>query len=216
MLRLLLEHLRGSASGFEEQHIAALLDALDASRPPVELTLPHGLALTRRGGEAVLGAPAAPLPPLATYHLPIPGVVVTEVGTISAEEAVAPADWSAVPAHVAYLAPAATGLALLVRAWRSGDRLQPLGLAGTRKLQDVFTDAKIPRVERHRVPVVEGPRGIAWVGGLCTAAPYRAAPGEGAVRVTWGPSRDGGSPRQDAPVSGETMEWERDAQAMEQ
>ncbi len=200
MLRLLLEHLRGSAAGFEEQHIAALLDALDAPQPPARLTLPHGLALTCQGGEAMLGEPAAPLPPLATYRLPVPGVVATAAGTISAERVTAPAEWSSVPARVAYLAPAATGAILCVRAWRSGDRLQPLGLVGTRKLQDVFTDAKIPRAERQRIPVVEGPRGIAWVGGLCSAEPYRVAPGEAAVRVTWHePSTRGSKERHGGP-----------------
>jgi tRNA(Ile)-lysidine synthase len=39
---------------------------------------------------------------------------------------------------------------LKVRSWRPGDRL-----AGrTKKLQDVFTDAKIPRAQRHTWPVV--------------------------------------------------------------
>jgi tRNA(Ile)-lysidine synthase len=216
MLRLLLEHLYGSTSGFEEQHIAALLGALDAPTSRVQLTLPHGLAMVRRGGEAVLGAPAAPLPPLATYRLPVPGTVTTEVGIVSAKVVTAPADWSRVPAHVAYLAPAATGPALEVRAWRSGDRLQPLGLAGTRKLQDVLTDAKIPREQRQRVPVVEGRRGIAWVGGLCTAEPYRVAAGESAVRVTWQPAHSASLGHRDGPLRDGVMEWERDAQAMEQ
>ena len=216
MLRLLLEHLHGSTVGFEEQHIAALLDALDAPIPRARLTLPHGLALTCRGGEAVLGAPAGVLPPLATYRLPVPGAVATEVGIISAEEVTAPADWSSVPARVAYLEPAAAGPALGVRAWRSGDRLQPLGLAGTRKLQDVLTDAKVPRSERQRIPVVEGPRGIAWVGGLCTAEPYRVAAGESAVRVTWRPAQGAGPARLDAPLDGGIMERERDAPPMEQ
>ena len=34
---------------------------------------------------------------------------------------------------------------LEVRTWRPGDRMRPLGLGGTKSLQDLFTDRKIPR-----------------------------------------------------------------------
>jgi tRNA(Ile)-lysidine synthetase-like protein len=62
------------------------------------------------------------------------------------------------------------GERLHVRAWRPGDRFRPLGLAYTRKLQDVFTDAKIPRDLRWRLPLVCAGEGaaerIVWVAGL--------------------------------------------------
>lgn len=185
MLRLLLQRLRGPAASFSQRHVAALLAALDAREPRARLTLPHRLELTRQGTQAALGAPAAALPPLATYRLPIPGAIATGVGTLRAERVMAPSDWSHVPPTVAYLALAAAGPSLQVRAWRRGDRLRSLGLAGTRKLQDVFTDASVPRSERQRIPIVDGPHGIAWVGGLCTGEPYRVASGAEAVRVTW-------------------------------
>lgn len=43
---------------------------------------------------------------------------------------------------------------LMVRSWRPGDRFRPGGLGGSKKLQDLFTDRKIPAAERHRLPVV--------------------------------------------------------------
>ncbi len=52
-----------------------------------------------------------------------------------------------------------------VRTWRPGDRMQPLGMSGTRKLQDIFTDVRIPRQWRERIPLVVTPRGIAWIVG---------------------------------------------------
>ncbi|MDP0496289.1 MAG: tRNA lysidine(34) synthetase TilS [Verrucomicrobiota bacterium JB024] len=57
---------------------------------------------------------------------------------------------------------------LLVRQWRDGDRYLPLGAPGTRKLQDCFTDAKIPARERKQLPVVCWGSGniILWVPGL--------------------------------------------------
>ncbi|MBQ9430206.1 MAG: tRNA lysidine(34) synthetase TilS [Kiritimatiellae bacterium] len=43
---------------------------------------------------------------------------------------------------------------LTVRSRMPGDYISPTGLRGTRKLQDVFTDAKLSIVERDQIPVV--------------------------------------------------------------
>jgi tRNA(Ile)-lysidine synthase len=52
-----------------------------------------------------------------------------------------------------------------VRPYRPGDRIQPLGGEGTRKLQDIFTDRKIPRDQRKRIPVVLCRGEIIWLPG---------------------------------------------------
>ena len=57
------------------------------------------------------------------------------------------------------------GSEITVRSRRPGDRFQPSGMAGTRKLQDFFTDAKVPREQRDSVPLLVCHRGIAWVVG---------------------------------------------------
>lgn len=53
-----------------------------------------------------------------------------------------------------------------VRSWRPGDRLRPWGLRGSKKLQDLFVDAKIPREDREKIPVVTDQKGILWVPGF--------------------------------------------------
>ena len=65
----------------------------------------------------------------------------------------------------AYLDRACLGDLLEVRTRRPGDRFQPLGLAGEKKLQDFFTDARVPRDWRDWVPLLVTQRGIAWVVG---------------------------------------------------
>lgn len=40
------------------------------------------------------------------------------------------------------------------RTWLPGDRLRPVGLAGSKKLQDMFVDRKVPKDARHRWPVL--------------------------------------------------------------
>lgn len=52
-------------------------------------------------------------------------------------------------------AAAVAGRDLVFRSWRAGDRMQPLGMTGSKKLSDIFTDLKVPRVERNARVVVE-------------------------------------------------------------
>ena len=63
---------------------------------------------------------------------------------------------------------------LFVRSWRPGDVLHPLGLSGRKKVQDLFVDRKVPRGERHPVPIVTAADGrIVWVAGLALGEAFR-------------------------------------------
>src|SRR6185436_3664348 len=55
---------------------------------------------------------------------------------------------------------------IIVRSWQPGDAFQPVGMQGrTKKLQDYFSDIKLPRQARHQIPLVVAPEGILWVVG---------------------------------------------------
>jgi tRNA(Ile)-lysidine synthase len=62
---------------------------------------------------------------------------------------------------------------LTVRAWRAGDRMRPLGLDGTKSLQDLFTDRKVPRSLRQALPVVQSDDEIAWVAGVAVSDAFK-------------------------------------------
>jgi len=54
---------------------------------------------------------------------------------------------------------------LNIRSWQPGDRFRPLGLEGTKKLQDFFTDTKVPRSRRGQIPLLCDRKGICWLMG---------------------------------------------------
>jgi tRNA(Ile)-lysidine synthase len=62
---------------------------------------------------------------------------------------------------------------LTVRGWSDGDRIAPLGLAGTKSLQDLFVDRKVPRSVRGLLPVVESAGEIAWVAGVAVSDTFK-------------------------------------------
>ena len=65
------------------------------------------------------------------------------------------------------------GELVLLRSCRPGDRIQPLGMCGHKKLSDLFIDAKIPRIARPEMPVLVSGDDIAWAVGLRPAHRFR-------------------------------------------
>ena len=58
---------------------------------------------------------------------------------------------------------------IYVRSWAPGDRINIAGTEGSKKLQDIFVDEKIPRELRVGVPVLECRREIVWIPGFRVA-----------------------------------------------
>ena len=48
---------------------------------------------------------------------------------------------------------------LTARVWKSGDRMQPLGMEGSKKISDILTDNKIPNSERKHQVVIQDDSG---------------------------------------------------------
>ncbi|MBI3002131.1 MAG: tRNA lysidine(34) synthetase TilS [candidate division NC10 bacterium] len=157
--RVRLEHL---------QAVEALLDpggdrGVVRLPGPLEARLREGRIVIAAAGQGGSGPPPPPLP------LPGAGEVrwgsyrarigpMEEAGEIAAGPAGAPkARWSVA------LDADRLQLPLTLRAWQPGDAYRPLGAPGRRKLQDLFTDARVPRERRGRLPVLADGRGVLWV-----------------------------------------------------
>jgi tRNA(Ile)-lysidine synthase len=118
------------------------------------------------------GAEAAPGP----ARLPVPGRCRFGRWEVRAERGSPPAAPSADAPDVAALDAGAAGDELVVRAWRDGDKMRPLGLDGTKSLQDVFSDRKVPRSLRHTLPLVTSGDRIAWVAGVAVSEEFKLRP----------------------------------------
>ncbi len=138
-----------------------------AGRPGRQVDL--GVCLARCGYEVLEILPHPPRVPRAQYDLSVPGTVVAEAfGIVVAADLLDREQVRVRPARPGetYLDAAAVRSPLQVRPWRHGDRFVPLGLTGKKKLQDFFVDAKIPRWERARIPLIADAQDrIVWVVG---------------------------------------------------
>ena len=73
----------------------------------------------------------------------------------------------------AFLDLAKTGRNLVVTGRKKGDRFNPLGMTGTKKLKDFFIDQKVPRTKRDLVPIVRSGRDIVWIAGYRIDEKYK-------------------------------------------
>jgi tRNA(Ile)-lysidine synthase len=61
--------------------------------------------------------------------------------------------------------------------------MRPLGLDGTKSLQDLFTDRRVPRSLRRTLPVVTSGERIAWVAGVAVSEEFRFSRASAEVAV---------------------------------
>jgi tRNA(Ile)-lysidine synthase len=80
-----------------------------------------------------------------------------------------------------------SGLALHLGHRRPGLRLRPAGGRGSRKLQDIFVDARVPREERDDWPLVFAGDKLAWVPGVALDADLMSGRGDEGQHVTLSP-----------------------------
>lgn len=74
---------------------------------------------------------------------------------------------------------------VILRHWRPGDRFQPIGMKDAPKLQDLFTNLKVPRAERGRRVVATTSDGrIWWVEGLRIGEEFKLRPST-KIRLRW-------------------------------
>ncbi|MFN7978179.1 MAG: tRNA lysidine(34) synthetase TilS [Vicinamibacterales bacterium] len=154
-----------------------------------------GLRVERFSADAVLliRTPAPPpVTALPVRTLPVPGVVdLPEAGPTCRLRAERPIEGTrpveGVGPRVALKGTVPTPLT--VRSRRPGDRLRPVGLGGSKKVQDLLVDRKVARGIRDLVPVVTDASGrIVWVAGHAADADAVAvAPAGDVIVLTFEP-----------------------------
>jgi len=109
------------------------------------------------------------------FELSIPGKVILKDGSIVEAELTReiPADLKNISPWEAYLDKQALPPKIIVRFWQEGDRMVPLGMKNPKKLQDIFSDKKIPSHLRPCLPVLEAEGDIIWVSGVIPAEYYK-------------------------------------------
>jgi tRNA(Ile)-lysidine synthase len=167
IFRMSIEKKQGSVRGITFCHVETLIEMLFSGRVGSNLQLPGGLTVRKGYDGLYIGANPLPLKREVEYpgqELIVPGSnLITALGIeITAKltdtfvkektnRAVFDADELCYP--------------LFVRTRHDGDRFQPLGFAGSKKVKDFLIDLKVPREKRDDIPIICDQKSIIWVGG---------------------------------------------------
>jgi tRNA(Ile)-lysidine synthase len=167
LLRWAIKYLCGDTRDIESEHIEEMVNFLKKPTGKT-LYLPHGLRLHTEYGRLIMNledTSVCPFPALdREYKIKIPGETGINGWHISARYLGRKLS-GYTSGFVAVLDSDKTGNNLVVRASRTGDSLQPLGMAQTKSLRHFMADARIPHAWRNSVPLVCSPDKIIWVVG---------------------------------------------------
>jgi tRNA(Ile)-lysidine synthetase-like protein len=167
MLKLLYVRAGGAAPGLSRAQLAAMLRLAGGGRGGRGIDLPGGLRFRIVGhvAEFVPAAQAARGP--------------SGAGLLEVRRCSGCGDPEA--AHFRL------GLDLRVGFRQPGLRMRPAGGRGSRKLQDILVDAKVPREERDGWPLVFAGDRLAWVPGIAVDRDLASRPGELSQHVSLSP-----------------------------
>ncbi len=172
ILRLAIEKLTGNLKNITEINIKQCLKLIKSQRTGLQLHLPKRLRIFKDYGKIYISLPTKVyrLQPIKKKILQIPRITdITEINTKIKSTILKKKVGRQLAADkkIAFLDYGRCGGKLYIRAWGIGDRFQPLGMKGTKKLQDFFTDCKVPRRFRSQIPlVVTDNDQIVWVAGF--------------------------------------------------
>jgi tRNA(Ile)-lysidine synthase len=148
--------------GFPARRVNEIVDLIDAPPGKVLYSKSHRIIRERN---LLLITPKADLPPEPVLifeeteevhspaHLLVSRMNVDEV-TLDDDPEVACFDFDALE------------FPLTVRLWQHGDRMRPIGLEGSQKLSDIYTQAKLGTLEKEQATVITSGEKIIWAVGL--------------------------------------------------
>ena len=169
VIRYALKTIRGSLRRINFEHVERILKLMEGPLPHSQLSLPYGIEVYKEyeSLEFSMGLKQTTSFYYETNEIP-EEITIPE---IERKITLLLLDWKksnspVTEKNIALIDFEKIKFPLIVRNWRKGDRFQPLGLSGTKKIKDLFIDLKITRIERNRLPLVFFRDQIAWIAGL--------------------------------------------------
>ena len=180
ILRHSIAEFFGQVDDFYFEHFQAILGLINRDKPNAVLSLPNGIQFRRAYEQLVFAKTPVETGDFA-YPLNVPGktfipALNTEITAYLYDTS--PDDFPPLPdgTFEAMLDYSEIQLPLIVRNRRQGDRFQPHGMHGTKKIKDFFMDIKVPGSERNRIPMLVYGDEILWVIGFTTNERFKIQP----------------------------------------
>ena len=151
---------------FRAAHLTAVVALSRSPAPSGAVSLPHSLTARRVYGELILVRGARRSPSFAPVSLSVPGeAVLPSIGwTIACRRAEAPEQPPDTPDHF-FLDPSRLTGPLVIRPRLTGDTIT-LPRRRAKTVKKLLIDAKVPRWDRDRLPLLADASGPLWLAGF--------------------------------------------------
>ncbi len=168
VIRLTIETIKGDLRGISFRQIKSLLE-LNCSKGTRIISLPGNLRVEGRYGQLVIKKKKKEEDEVSLSYgrLRVPGETkLSELNLRFRSSLIKKtSSWLSKNPNFAFLDHNKISGSLFFRSRKIGDRFQPLGMVGTKKLKDFFIDLKIPRFKRDKIPLLVSKSEIVWVVG---------------------------------------------------
>ena len=173
ILRVWIERTRGHLRGLEFVHIEDLLRLIEQGPPQARLSIPGGLELIREYSVLKLEKRDRSRRGICySYPLKIGEMLRIPEANLELHCKQVAAVTKTLPKDLmdAVFDLGALDQSLSVRNFRRGDRFQPLGMTGHKKIKDLFIEKRVPVSIRSRWPLVAAGTEIIWIPGYARSA----------------------------------------------
>lgn len=169
--RVIRRALWHSGSGrFGRVHVEQIQSLAAGISPSAQCALPGGLIAARAYGRLWVGNPSSRSEqPDSLVEIQVPGRTYLPCcgkWLLAELRQISDVTLSALNRDEACLDVNKLSWPLTARRRKDGDRMRPLGGEGSRKLKKIFSDRKIPLVERNEIPLILSGDQIIWASGV--------------------------------------------------
>ncbi|MCP4716210.1 MAG: tRNA lysidine(34) synthetase TilS, partial [Deltaproteobacteria bacterium] len=172
MLRRIIAELKGDMRGISSRHIDSLLRLLRNDGPGRSVQIPGGVEVRSEYDYLLFNIKQSGALPFCYTVQALPArLSILETGqklsfALLSRDEVADEVQCSRDSGCAHVDADEISFPLIVRSWQAGDRFHPLGMQGSKKIKDLFSDCKVPARTRQAVPLVMCGGRILWVGGM--------------------------------------------------
>ncbi|RKY39348.1 MAG: tRNA lysidine(34) synthetase TilS [Candidatus Omnitrophota bacterium] len=178
LFRLAVERVKGDLRGVEYQHWQSLSNLINKERKRFSLSLP-GVCIRREGEMLVFSREKEEKGSFFSFLIDAPGRrIIPEiqkeiiVSLFPREKGFAYKG----DKYTQFFDANEITFPLEVRSRLPADRINPLGMKGSKKLKEVFIEAKVPQREKDKIPLILCNGKVIWVCGLKRAEQGKIKP----------------------------------------
>lgn len=168
LIKAILEAHSPLRNGIGYLHVKAVADLIDGPSPSASANLPFNLTARREYDDLVIAPDDGQSDGYCfSYEVQVPGNVdIAETGSKMTFALVDMREADPRSGNPVFMDYDAISFPLFVRNLRAGDRMQPLGMEGTKKVAALLMDEKVPRAQRKSIPLLADCSSVLWVPGV--------------------------------------------------